>query len=623
MLPIILPPATLRPVAFRTLTKKFDLTLTSTALGSLAEFIGKHCGSEWREEGLAEKVLEEVAKSWKSISGAVILDGSSELFVHILATLEPRIRNGHFVPSAEAESHNEEAPAPQPLTEPSDPAKTAGTGNRSIGDEQNTSDLRRWLIIVDAFIQPRLRFDATKNQFVQMTKGPNALPEVASKLQLWHEEYALVYRRLLMHQISLQASHTEALPGASHSGVSREMTQKVTHEIMPIANMVGRTGSTHVIFGLLALSPAGVLMLSDTSGNVAVDINRAKAVPWNGTWFAPGMYAVVEGIYSEDETSIALIGKEGVGGTIRGKLVALSIGGPPCERREQSLGIERINEQSVNTWGKSGKGFGWVDFTGLGSERGSGRYMRALEKELLNSDPCQKRRAKIVVIGELNLENPKTVRALKKVIGRYSQSPVAAMPMAFILSGNFGQHAAMAGSDMSSRTVYKHLFESLASTLSEFPTVLRAARFIFVPGDQDPWASASSAGAAVPLPRRAVPEVFTAAIKKAFALANVEGETVPQTELGGDAAWTTNPARISFFGTAHEIVIFRDDLSARLRRLSIKFEADTETTGSSTALDDEGVIDTGTSQSQEVLEPREQRRRAESPKLSSLRHAKL
>src|SRR5437762_12325639 len=58
ILPILLPSTTLRPLAFRTFTKKHNLTLTSSALQILATFIGKQCGSGWREEGLAEGVLE-------------------------------------------------------------------------------------------------------------------------------------------------------------------------------------------------------------------------------------------------------------------------------------------------------------------------------------------------------------------------------------------------------------------------------------------------------------------------------------------------------------------------------------------------------------------------------------
>jgi hypothetical protein len=34
-----------------------------SALQTLAVFVGKNCGSGWREEGLAERVLDEVAKA--------------------------------------------------------------------------------------------------------------------------------------------------------------------------------------------------------------------------------------------------------------------------------------------------------------------------------------------------------------------------------------------------------------------------------------------------------------------------------------------------------------------------------------------------------------------------------
>jgi DNA polymerase epsilon subunit 2 len=75
VLSIILPPTTLRPLAFRTFTKKYNLTLSTTALAALATFIGKHCGARWKDDGLAEGVLEEVAKLWKKQSTEPIVKG--------------------------------------------------------------------------------------------------------------------------------------------------------------------------------------------------------------------------------------------------------------------------------------------------------------------------------------------------------------------------------------------------------------------------------------------------------------------------------------------------------------------------------------------------------------------
>jgi DNA polymerase epsilon subunit 2 len=87
ILPILLPPPTLRPLAFRTFTKKHNLTLNASALQALATFIGKHCGSGWREEGTGERVLDEVAKLWKNENGPVIVEDSVQL-KRILKTLE-------------------------------------------------------------------------------------------------------------------------------------------------------------------------------------------------------------------------------------------------------------------------------------------------------------------------------------------------------------------------------------------------------------------------------------------------------------------------------------------------------------------------------------------------------
>jgi DNA polymerase epsilon subunit 2 len=75
------------------------------------------------------------------------------------------------------------------------------------------------------------------------------------------------------------------------------------------------------------------------------------------------------------------------------------------------------------------------------------------------------------------------------------------------------------------------------------------------------------------LPRKAVPELFTTRIKKAFATANAEAEKEGGKKMDGEAIWTTNPSRISLFGPNHEIVLFRDDMSGRLRRTAIKFSS--------------------------------------------------
>jgi DNA polymerase epsilon subunit 2 len=187
ILPIILPPATLRPLAFRTFTKKHSLTLTSSALQELATFIGRHCGSGWREEGLAEKVLEEAAKSWKNRNGGVIVDGSSAELKDILKTLEANMSGGKIItggrglsrqnslllePTREAD-HSKIRLGLRPntmLTRNDSQASFGMSGLDVEGDEdgqddEGRGDVRRWIKVIDAFEQPRYVYNVGKKHF--------------------------------------------------------------------------------------------------------------------------------------------------------------------------------------------------------------------------------------------------------------------------------------------------------------------------------------------------------------------------------------------------------------------------------------------------------------------------
>jgi DNA polymerase epsilon subunit 2 len=182
ILPILLPPATLRPLAFRTFTKKHSLTLTSSALQVLATFIGKHCGTGWREEGLAERVLEEVAKSWKNRSAGVIVDGDGPELKEILKQLEGSMSGGRIVTGRELSRQNSlslgssqhgEVTRTRLGLRPSNVARedsqsSLGMSNLEVedeGDEDGLRDPRKWLKVIDAYEQPRLVYNVAKKHF--------------------------------------------------------------------------------------------------------------------------------------------------------------------------------------------------------------------------------------------------------------------------------------------------------------------------------------------------------------------------------------------------------------------------------------------------------------------------
>lgn len=183
VLPILLPPQTLRPIAFRTFTKKHNLTLTASALSSLAAFIGKHCGSGWREEGLAEAVLEEVARQWKKGEGSVIVDAEkdSARLKDILKTVEGgmvggRVNAGANVSALSRESTSTGGGVLERMISESRPNVARNESQDSIGmsaldveeedeDCEGSKEVRGWVKVVSAFEQPRLTYNASRKHF--------------------------------------------------------------------------------------------------------------------------------------------------------------------------------------------------------------------------------------------------------------------------------------------------------------------------------------------------------------------------------------------------------------------------------------------------------------------------
>lgn len=600
ILPILLPPATLRPLAFRTFTKKHSLTLTSSALQELATFIGRHCGSGWREEGLAEKVLEEVAKSWKNRNGGVIVDGTSNEFKDILKTLEGNMSGGRIVtgrelnrqnslvldPSQEADLSNTRLGLrPTKALTRDDSATSFGMSGLGVEEEEPDDEglkhPRKWLKVVSAYEQPRMLYNVTKKHFEKDPSKPSLMPPASHKTTLFRNRYNVIHQRLLRNE-SFQSSTvatTKAAPSLKRS-TSSNITSQQTYKITPIANLLGRHGSHHMLLGLLSVLPTGGLAISDLTGTISSDLSHAVAIPEDSAWFTPGMIVLVDGVYEEEEESTGkgLGGSNGVGGIIGGRFQGFFLGQPPCEKRKVTLGVSGLDDHTI------GGGFGWIDFLGVGSERAMGSKMRKLEQRILrrarqtqsSQDPdpdldppsC----TRVVILGELNLDQPRALQALRKILTIYSTEPEGSTPMTFVLMGNFTQYAVMAGGGASGGSVeYKEYFDALASVLSDFPTLLQSSTFVFVPGDNDGWASSFGGGAAVPLPRKGVPDLFTSRVRRAFASANAElgGER----KCPGEAIWTTNPARLSVFGPNHEIVLFRDDMSARLRRTAVRLKS--------------------------------------------------
>lgn len=393
------------------------------------------------------------------------------------------------------------------------------------------------------------------------------MPPASHKTMVFRNRFNVVQQRLLRSE----AFQTSAV-AAARAKCSRDGPQ--FHKITPLANLLGRHGSHHMLLGMLTILPTGNLALSDLTGSIKLDLSQAQTIPEDSAWFTPGMIVLVDGVYEEDDdvasgSKVGLSGSSGVGGVIGGRFQGFFIGQPPCEKRRVTLGVSGLDSDTI------GGGFGWIDFLGVGSERAMGSRMRRLEQRLLRrpvtEDDPDHGRGRIVVLGEMNLDQPRTLQAVKKILSGYANEPEGATPLCFVLTGNFTHHAVMARGGSGGSVEYKEFFDSLAAVLAEFPMLLTSASFVFVPGDNDGWASAFSAGAATPLPRKSVPDLFTSRVRRTFATANNEAGKAGEGS-GGEAIFTSNPARLSLFGPCHEIVLFRDDMTARLRRAAVRLK---------------------------------------------------
>jgi DNA polymerase epsilon subunit 2 len=562
----------LRPVAFRTLTKKHNLTLTSSGLGLLSSFVGKFCGSGWREEGLAERVLDEIAKAWKRQEGGVIIeDGPDKKLSAILKMLEPCMSAGKVDMGRLSRTNSSVGSLSRQNSLQLRPEVSRETSQTSLGfssldvtddtdlemidDDTTYTSARPFLKVISAFDQPQLTYTTTNNSVQPVTTPPTILPPIQQKITLFRNRYHMIHARLLRN------------PAFQTSTVATQNSLANNYKITPISNLLGRSTHSFLLLGLLAHTATSDLAVTDPSGSVVLDISSAKQVPPDSSFICPGMIVLLEGTYLEDGSNVSnLGGASGVGGQIKGRFIVDTIANPPPERREVSMAVGHDLKNTSTV----GAGLGWVDFLGVGSEKAVGSQMRRLQHRIMNK-PNEETRSKIIVLGECNLDLPIILSAIRAILSSYaSTNDPSDIPLAIMMMGNFVSSASLSGTSTGS-VEYKEHFDALASILGEFPKLLSSTMFIFVPGDNDPWASTFSSGAATAVPRQGVPELFTSRVKRAIATANNEVR-------GGDgeAVWTSNPARISLFGPVGELVLFRDDVSGRMRRNCLTLGGDKE-----------------------------------------------
>ncbi|KAK9905544.1 hypothetical protein WJX75_001819 [Coccomyxa subellipsoidea] len=147
---------------------------------------------------------------------------------------------------------------------------------------------------------------------------------------------------------------------------------------------------------------------------------------------------------------------------------------------------------------------------------------------------------RLVVLSDLWLDKPATLERLRAVLAGFEG--LERVPSMFVLLGNFQSFSCNAAS--TDYPALKDNFAALAEVIASFPRIRAESRLVFVPGLGD-------AGPGAILPRPPLPESLIGALR----------EQLPTAVLA------SNPCRIRHFN--QEIVVFRDNLQNRMRKLCL------------------------------------------------------
>ncbi|XP_050406951.2 DNA polymerase epsilon subunit 2 [Patella vulgata] len=346
--------------------------------------------------------------------------------------------------------------------------------------------------IIDAFSVPRFTYHPDRKKFIPNTslgiKGPVLHGTADDKATLFRERYTILQQRTLRHDL-----FTPPVLGSAPD----EQTKKF--QLKPIEFLLGSTAKLGdiIVLGMLTQMKEGKWYLEDPTGYVQIDLSTAN---FHKGLFTENSFVLAEGWYEDSLFHVN------------------AFGFPPTETAKSSRAY-----------------FGNINFFGGPSSTSvkASNKLKKVEEE--NQD------AMFVVLSDVWLDNVKVMEKLKELFAGYSEFP----PTCFILCGNFSS----APHGTSHVKTLKESFHNLGEMLSEFPTLIKTCKFVFVPGPQDP-------GLATILPRPAIPNSITEELRR----------KIPS------AIFTTNPCRIQY--CTQEIVIFREDIVTKMCRNCVKFPSD-------------------------------------------------
>ncbi|KAF8205068.1 DNA polymerase alpha/epsilon subunit B-domain-containing protein [Pholiota molesta] len=196
-------------------------------------------------------------------------------------------------------------------------------------------------------------------------------------------------------------------------------------------------------------------------------------------------------------------------------LEIIAIGQPPCESRETTKSI-----------------YGHIDFLGKGATSllEDAQFKVRVREEIPELH--------FFFLSDVWLDHPQTLPGIQKMFDNCIENDF--IPRVIVMCGNFTSKSIAHGNGRDVQ-MYQDNFDALADLIASYPIITRSTHFVFVPGPLDITINST-------LPRRPLLTTFTGKLKT----------KVPKVHFA------SNPCRIKFFD--QEIVIFREDLMARMLR---------------------------------------------------------
>lgn len=515
-LPVKLQPSNLRPIAYRILSKKHGLNIQTDGLKVLTEIISYRYGSDWKGQK-SQGYLEEIAKLWKNQDRGLFIDGNG---------LKEVVKHMNNEDSKRSQSPMTDLSNDDSNKENIDDNNDAVVENTDSVDDLNWEDFFQ---VKNPNEQPNYKFDRNRKQFALQPRQ-NLSNFLQANVDYFNSRYNLIRDRL---------SRNEIFQKTNYQSISNIMEKRKNNEITIIKNIIGKNGSSFILFGLLLKNIQGNFILEDASDSIELNFDQAEKS--HDAFYNEGMFLIIEGIYSQYNEN-----------TNNGIFHVVNIGHPTVEKRDVSmehygnLDFLNINKENLSNHNHINK-----------ISRSFKKKMSKLEKQLVNN--------KLIILGSnLYLDDLKVLKGLRRFFNKLeldliNEPTEVSNPISLVLIGSFtskpiNSHNSSV-STISNSESYKNNFNNLTNIIAEYPNIVSYIKFIMIPGPNDPWQSTYALGNSNInyLPQQNIPSIFLNRLER----------LLPKGHL--KVGW--NPVRINYLN--QEIVIMKDDLINKFKRNEI------------------------------------------------------